>query len=400
MSKSRMVRIILSAVVIVGALVILYPRFFAEIRSNGTINARVITVQAPISGTIARATMEVGDKVDEGDTLFRIEDDASSQGLIASLEIERGQLAARIDALDQRISDNENMRDALQMRVARYAEETIQNLILRREEAVARQKFWSAIVDERTKTLARQEKLLAGGSSTPVRVDEAKSLLLQAREESNRAKADVKRLSQEESAATSGVFVNDGQNDVPYSRQRLDEVVLSLSELTLQRAESAGRLKAIETQFKEESIRAGRRESAILRSPVEGIVWRRMVNPNTAVTKNNDLIKIVECSKLFAEVGISESTAEAITIGQSVTVRLQGSDRSFKARVVEIRGTRSVSPGLEYAAQPPLLKKDELLLVASWSDPDAYASPSNFCNVGRRAEITIRDGESEADGKN
>ena len=73
-------------------------------------------------------------------------------------------------------------------------------------------------------------------------------------------------------------------------------------------------------------------------------------------------------------------------------------ENGFDARVVEIRGTRSVTPGLEYAAQPPTLKKDELLLVAEWRDPNVYDQPSNFCNVGRRVEVTIGRGQAKAAG--
>lgn len=398
MSRSRLLRIGLSAAVLIGAVVILWPRFFNEIRSNGTINARLITIQAPISGVITRTPIDVGDRVAEGDTLSRITDDTESQGLVASLAIERDLLRARMDALAKRVSEVEEIEADLEIRVERYAQETVDNLKLRKEEAVAREKFWQAVAEERAQTLKRQEKLLATGASTPARLDEAKSLAQQAREEVNRARADVKRLTQEFKAAEQGIFVNDGQNDVPYSRQRLDEVRLTLSDLKLQLAETEGRKSAIDLQFGEETSRASRRESATIRSPIDGIVWRRLVANNSVVTKNNDLTKILDCSRLYAEVGITESSAEDISVGQAVSVRLQGSSRTFDASVVEIRGTRSVTPGLEYAAQPPILKKDELLLVAEWRDPNVYDQPSNFCNVGRRVEVTIGRGEAKAAG--
>ena len=400
MSKSRMFRIGISAVVLIGAAVILYPRLFSEIRSNGTINARVVTLQAPISGTLVRGAAEVGDKVGAGDIMSRITDDTGSQGLVVNLTIERDLLAARIDALTQRISEVEEIEADLQVRVERYAKETVANIKLRRDEAMAREKFWQAVVTERANTLERQRKLLQSGSTTPARADEAASLAQQAREEVNRAKVDVQRLAQEFAAAGEGIFVHEGQNDVPYSRQRLDEVRLTLSDLTLQKSEAVARKAAIDTQLTEESARAGRREAALVRAPIEGIVWRRLVTNNAVVAKNNDLSKILDCSKLFLEVGITEASAEDISVGQPVTVRLQGSSRNYEAKLIEIRGTRSISPGLEYAAQPPLLKKDELLLVAEWSDPNVYDQPSSFCNVGRRAEVVIGGAMASSSGSN
>lgn len=393
-----MIRIGVSVVVLLGAAVILLPRFFSEIRSNGTINARLFTIQAPISGVIVRTPVDVGDKVEEGDLLSRIADDTESQGLVASLAIEREQLSARTEALTKRIAEIEEIEAELELRVERYAQETIQNLKLRREEAVAREKFWQAVAEERAAALKRQEKLLASGAATQAKADEAKSMSLQAREEVNRARADIRRLTQEFTAAEQGIFVKDGQNDVPYSRQRLDEVRLTLSDLKLQLAEAEGRRNAIGVQLGEETSRASRRETALVRSPISGIVWRRLVANNSVVTKNNDLSKILDCSRIYAEVGITESSAEDISVGQAVSVRLQGSSRTFDARVVEIRGTRSVTPGIEYAAQPPVLKKDELLLVAEWRDPNVYDQPSNFCNVGRRVEVTIGHGQAKTAG--
>lgn len=394
MSKSRMIRIALSALVLIGAAVILVPRLFNEIRSNGTINARLITIQAPISGTIVRSSADVGDKVAEGDLLSRITDDTESQGLVVSLSVERDVLKARVGALTRRIAEGEEIKADLEIRVERYAKETVENLKIRREEALSREKFWLAVVQERASALERLQKLLKTGITTPAKAEEATSLLTQAREEVNRARADVRRLTQEFAAAEQGIFVNDGQNDVPYSRQRLDEVRLLLSDLALQRAEAEGRLTAIEAQLGDESARAKRRETASVRSPIDGIIWRRLVTNNATVTRNNDLTKILDCSRLSVEVGIPENSVDNIAVGQPVSVRLQGSARSFNAKVTEIRGTRSVTPGIEYAAQPPLLKKDELLLVAEWSDPGIYDQPSSFCNVGRRAEVTIGGGNN------
>lgn len=392
MSKSQFVRIGVSLVVIVGAAVILYPRLFTDIRSNGTINARMITIQAPISGTIVRSPIEVGELVNEGDILSRISDDTEPQGVITSLTIERELLAVRVEALSKRIVEVEAIETELEIRVGRYARQTVENLKHRHDEASAREKLWQAVLKERASSLDRQERLLKTGAGTPARVDEATSLVMQAREEVNRARADVQRLTQEYEAAELGIFVNAGQNDVPYSRQRLDEVRLSLADLRMQLSEAASRRKATDLQLSVESARAERRENATVRSPNKGIIWRRLVANNSVVTKNNDISKILDCSRLFVEVGISESSAEDVFIGQPVSVRIQGSKRTFDAKVTEIRGTRSVSPGLEYAAQPPDLKRDEVLLVAEWSDPSIYDTPSNFCNVGRRAEVSISSG--------
>ncbi|WP_296992165.1 hypothetical protein, partial [Thalassospira sp. UBA1131] len=70
-------------------------------------------------------------------------------------------------------------------------------------------------------------------------------------------------------------------------------------------------------------------------------------------------------------------------------VRLQGSPETFEGIISGVIGTRAVSPELEYAALPPLLKKDEVLLVVNIPDSGFEDRPETFCNVGRRAEVSI-----------
>lgn len=397
MSAPRLIRILLSLAVIVGAVIVLYPRIFSDIRSNGTINARMVTVQAPISGTIVRDLPDVGSLIDDGVLLTRITDDSESQGLLSSLTVERDFLTVRIAAIEQRLAEAVSMSATLDERVARYGGSLLENLAFRVREAGARREYWQAVLAERTSAVKRNKELVSKGAISAVRLEEAQSQLLQAREEINRAQADSDRFSQELNSARSGVFISDGQNDVPYSQQRLDELAIRKADLELELAEARGRLAAIGGQLEIEGPRAERRQSAVVRSPLKGIVWRRMVSANVRVTRNDDLMKILDCSTMFAEIAISESTAEKLDIGEPVIVRVQGSDTEYRAEVKEIRGTRSVTPGLEYAAAPPPLKKDEVLLVASFTTEDVYREPESFCGVGRRAEVTI-DGEGPVSG--
>lgn len=391
MSASRLFRILISIVVIGGAAIVLYPRIFSQVRSNGTINARVVTVQAPIGGTIVREFPDVGSVVDESTILTRIVDDRESTGLVGSLKLERDYLRTKVEALQNRLGRAMAQAADLEERVRGHAEVRTENITFQIREATARREFWRAVQDERTKALGRTQELVQKGAVSTARLDEIRSEQIQAREEVNRAQADLDRYTGELDAARQGIFIGDGQNDVPYSQQRLDEVQVRTADLELELAEAHGRMDAVREQLNVEETRAQLRESAYVRSPVKGIIWRRLMAINTTVTQNNDLVKILDCSSVVVEIAIPEETSETLDIGDPVHVRLQGSDTHYTAKVSEIRGTRSVAPGIEYAAMPPLLKKDELLLVAEFAPENLYDVPESFCDVGRRAEVTIKD---------
>ncbi len=389
LTRGQTVRLAVAAVIIVVAIWQLAPLTVADIRPNGVVNAKLVTIQAPISGQLVRAIPDIGEPIKAGQVVTRITDDTEPQALLAQLDGENQLLRSRETALLEKLNALDALKAELTTRVKDMISGSQLNLRFRLLEAEARRKSWQSVVKERELTLARQRTLFGDGHVARVRVDEAESLLEQAQQEVERAKADAERFREEGEAVGKGIFVGDGQKDVPYAQQRLDEVVLAIADLNVQLAETRGRMGAIDRQFREETMRAGRRESMQVRSPIDGLVWRRMASELSTVTKNNDLAKLLDCSAIHIEVPVDEGMSDTLLPGSDVSVRLQGSSEIYRGVVVGIRGTRAVTPELEYAAIPPLLKKDEVLLVVEVPEADFASSPQTFCNVGRRAEVQI-----------
>ena len=388
-SKGQIVRLTVALAIVVIAIWQLAPLTVSDIRPNGVVNAKLVTIQAPISGQLVRAIPDVGEPVSAGSIVTRITDDTEPQALLAQLDGEYQLLRSRKTALVEKLSTLNGLRRELGERVREMVTGSMESLHYKMLEAAARQKGWMSVVKERDLSLARQKTLLADGHVAKARVEEAESLLEQAQQEVERARADEERYRKESGALEKGVFVGDGQNDVPYSQQRLDEVVLAIADLNVQLTETNGRMASLEKQLRDESARAGRRESMLVRSPIDGLIWRRMATELATVTKNNDLAKILDCSDIRIEVPVDESLSDRMEIGAVVSVRLQGSPETFEGIISGVIGTRAVSPELEYGALPPLLKKDEVLLVVNIPDSGFEDRPETFCNVGRRAEVSI-----------
>jgi len=360
-SKGQIVRLTVALAIVVIAIWQLAPLTVSDIRPNGVVNAKLVTIQAPISGQLVRAIPDVGEPVSGGSIVTRITDDTEPQALLAQLDGEYQLLRSRKTALVEKLSTLNGLRRELGERVREMVTGSMESLHYKMLEAAARQKGWMSVVKERDLSLARQKTLLADSHVAKARVEEAESLLEQAQQEVERARADEERYRKESGALEKGVFVGDGQNDVPYSQQRLDEVVLAIADLNVQLTETNGRMASLEKQLRDESARAGRRESMLVRSPIDGLIWRRMATELATVTKNNDLAKILDCSDIRIEVPVDESLSDRMEIGAVVSVRLQGSPETFEGIISGVIGTRAVSPELEYAALPPLLKKDEVL---------------------------------------
>lgn len=388
-SKGQIIRLAIVGGVAGTALWLLLPWVFFDIRSNGTVNVRLITVQAPIEGTIIMTPPDVGTFVSRGEPLTRISDERGSRGIIVNLDTEREMLSNRIQALEEKLNDLGALRERLDRQAAQHKTETTDNLRYQLLEAEARTQYWESVRKERQLSYERLLKLKANGYVPAARLEQGESLLEQAKQEVTRAQTDSDRLRQEIKAAGEGIYLREGRNDVPYSQQRLDEIIVSTADLKVQIAETRGRLKAVERRFEDELNRQAKRETADVLAPVTGTIWRRFVFAQGEVAKGNEILKLLDCSRIFAEIPIPESAIDRVSIGETVSVRYQGGTRSFDAKILDIRGTRAVAPGIEYAAAPPLLKKDEALLTALITDPDTKSGVEKFCNVGRRVELRL-----------
>lgn len=365
------------------------PWVVSDVQSNGTVNARLITVQSPISGQIVKTPPDVGEVVWEGTSITEISDDNSSLGVVASLDVDREMLRSRVLALKSKHEELSKIRERLADQTLSHKNEYATNLRFQAIEANARVKYWESVHLERKQSLERSQKLVKDGFVSASRVEQAQSLFDQSLREIERSRAESDRLQQETEAAEKGVYLREGRNDVPYSQQRLDEVSIALADLTVQIAESQGRLKALERRYEDEMNRAGKREKLVVRAPVTGAVWRRFVISQAFVQQGNEIIKILDCSKLIAEVPVSESSSDKLALGKEINVRFQGGSRNYKGRIIELRGTRSVTSNIEYAAAPPLLKKDEALLTIQITDQSLERNAEKFCHVGRRVEVKL-----------
>ena len=184
----------MAVIVVLSATWLLWPRVFSEVRSNGTINAKLITIYAPISGTIVQDLPDVGTRVTRGQVLTRIIDEFQPRTLLSSLDSERELLTARVAALTRKIGELKELKNRLSGQVKSHQSDMKNRLHYQLLEAEARVQVWMAAVRERSLAYSRSKKLHAGGYATTLALEKAESLLEQAKQEVVRSEADVARL--------------------------------------------------------------------------------------------------------------------------------------------------------------------------------------------------------------
>jgi multidrug resistance efflux pump len=274
----RITRIVVGLLLLALTAVVLLPGLTGFTSLDGTVNARLAVINAPIDGEITGPPPRIGTPVNEGVALATIRNDRVNRAILASLRAEHGTAIGRVAALQQERDELVRLRDQLAERFEIFKSATIASLerevqILRKRVEVARAQDVVARLD-----FDRRQELESKGIFTRKMVEAAEAAGAATGGEVEVNNLTVELLEQRLDAVRKGIFVaGDGQNDVPYSRQRQDEVIVRINDLNSRIAENRTRASQIEIQIAEEDKRVQSLETATVTSPFDGVVWSRNI---------------------------------------------------------------------------------------------------------------------------
>ena len=340
----RITRISFGLLLLALTIIVSLPAITGYTSRDGSVNARLAIVNAPIDGVISGEPTKVGFPVKAGQNLVEISNPRVNRAVLASLEAERNTARDLVIALRTERDDLSQLREQLANRLEIFKQATISNLqreveILRKRVEVSQAQDLAAQVD-----LDRRMELESKGILTRKMVDAARAAGAATGGEVEVSNLTVDQLQQRLNAVRQGIFVfGDGQNDVPYSRQRQDEVVVHISDLNSRIAENEARATEVEKQLTEEGIRVSSLQSATATAPFDGVVWSRNIVNGSNVVLNNELMRILDCRELFVDILVPEVDYDEIYPGLAAQVRLLGRSDIFKGSVVSVKGSSAAA---------------------------------------------------------
>ena len=191
-------------------------------------------------------------------------------------------------------------------------------------------------------------------------------------------------------AVRQGIFVaGDGQNDVPYSRQRQDEVIVRINDLNTRIAENRTRASQSEQQMAEEERRVRSLESATILSPFEGVIWSRNIVGGSNVILNNEMMRVLDCREMFVDILVPEVDYDEIYPGRETEVRLFGRAEIFKGQVQSVKGSSALVEKDLLAANEPETDERNARIRIRLAPSALNVDFGNFCQVGRTAQVRI-----------
>lgn len=384
--RGQILRLGIGAALLAAGAAIYAPDILYTTSSEAVINARTITIAAPIGGRIAAAPPAEGTSVAAGAPLLRIDNPVVDRSRLGELTADRTRAAAELagakrleQALQQQIA-------TLDEQAAAYRAAATDRLDLAAREAQADLVAAQASATEADHALARKQALAAAGVVSAADFDIAQKQAASAAANVDRATLAAKRIADERDAAQHGVFINDGSNGTPYAQQRVDEFRLRLDQAEADANAAQARLAQLDTEIAAEETRVAHLSTAELRAPVAGVVWQPDVTTGSAVGQDSKLLTMIDCSSLFVTASFASRQFDNLRPGAAATVRIADTGAEYRGTVVDVRAMRGGDNADHFAAPLPQLGVHQVMALVRLDDPQAMAG-EKYCSVGRRVEI-------------
>jgi multidrug resistance efflux pump len=386
----RVIRIGVGLALLILGLIVILPTITGYTSLDGTVNARLINVAAPIEGTVINPAPPAGDALTKGEHLLSIRNDRVNRYQLSELIAELRATQDTLKAMALQQGGLESLRNELQQRFETYRDAMVRNTD---KEIIAQQERIGANesrAEERKSDLSRKQRLQVSGHLSESELDRTRSTEDVARHELDASHNELERLKAKREAAQKGIFIEEGRNDVPYSIQRIDEVTIALASLATRRGEQEARLIKLRQQIADEEDRVQKLGYASLRSELDGVMWRNYVVVGSNVVVGHELLSILNCHDLFVDIIVHEVDYDDIYPGRDAEVRLLGRDNSIPGRVAFVRGSRADFEDKISAASLPRTEGKYAKIRVELSPSELNTDFENFCQVGRSAQVRFR----------
>ena len=335
--------------------------------TEAIINARLITLRAPIEGHIDRLTsVAVGTELQSGAALLGIINPRAERGRLDSLAQLVSQLEGEIAALVSRQTSLGKLREDYSASAEQFRAGRMAQLQSRMAETQSEISAATAKHDEAQQNLERAQRDATVAKRTLEALGHRRNTL------------DVELMSLEQ-----GIFVGDSYNDRPQSLQRADDITLKLNELTSEISQRQSRLASVRTELAEERGRYARRSMAALVAPTNGSVWEVMTAPGEQVVLGQDLVRLLDCSGLVVTATVGEAAYNNLHVGQTARFRFRGESTDYQGRVISLTGVATAPANL--AIQPAALAKEPYRVTVAVPE----LVKATRCSVGRTGRVTF-----------
>jgi len=332
------------------------------------VNARVIDVRSPISGTWMPEpdAVRAGAYILGGEAFGKVKG-ADNNPLALSLRLQRADLERQtavhlesIASLKGRLQSRESELSRFQYLLARQIELRAKNWSIALDEAEAELAEGIARSELR-KSQSRRIRALAGKGF--VSEDELEAAEMSHHEAAARVEALRSRQEQillDSEADELGLQLG-GMMTFSYPQLRVEEIELEIKDLKLDLKVRQAQLDALRKQVNQVSLEQEREERRIVSTGFPVLIWSVETQGVAQVSMNQTLLRVIDCSNMWVEAFVNERAASTYRQGSLVRVSPIGSPEHWNGKVEFVRyGTGRVSIGQPVTEPPPEISRRQL----------------------------------------
>ncbi len=390
MLNKKSTRIAFGIIFLLILVISIVPNFYLYTSIDGVVNARTTTLTSPIEGILQFSQPTTyGKYLKKGEIIGEVTNERVNRSFVNELNTEKKTLTSRISSLNERVKQYTALSSELEKHLTAYQKfsaKQLRSMIKQEERKLAQEK---AEYERAKKEFDANKHLESRNVVKKREFERSESNFFKSSERIMEIKHNIEELNNSLSAVEAGAFLGDGHNDSPYSKQRMDQLVIEISQAKTALNESVSRVEGIEQQIKTEQDRIKKVERFQLVSPFNSLVWRLPLTPASTVVIDSELIVLLDCSSVFLDIAVSESQFSNISPGNKIQYRLIGESDYHVGTVFALRGSGSEISDKNFAATLNKDKKKEFRVWISVTPKDLNLNAENFFQVGRRVEARI-----------
>jgi multidrug resistance efflux pump len=366
------------------------PYVTHRVAASAFVNSELVRVTAPFAGRVSASLPRKGDLIERPTALNLVEALTPDRRHLLDLQLQHALAKEAGDLARRQLKEIATFDAELAKRSEAYRLAVVDQVRHEAIEAEAETTGCLAELKQRNEIGLRMTTLTETGVVSPIRSAEARASQEVASTHCAMAAARVDRLQVELSAAERGIFLSGGANDVSYSQQQRDHLLLRQQELEMRALQETARASQLAAEIEAERDRLERLDKYRPVLPARHVVWSTGASPGSAVTEGQAVLDLADCEHRFVVVQLPERDFEKIKAGDRAAVRLVGSTEWREGLVQQIRGSAARNDERLFAAQIPSPGPATITAEVSLPSDDVHADGASYCGIGRLAEVRLR----------
>jgi multidrug resistance efflux pump len=354
-------------------------------RAEAVVNARVITLRAPINGEVGAGPvrLDFGTSITRGDLLLRVANRGADHSRVDDLTRQIEQLAEDRSGIANRLGDARMLLKDLTEQTHLFVEARIIQLEARQDELRAEVAVAQARNRQAKSSLDRFTTLASRGWVPRAQLDLAERDGSIAEKMEAAAEKRLEAASIELGAARRGIFVGSSNNDRPRYMQRTDQLEQQVSNLAQTLKGHDQRMVRLNRELAKEKTRYDSLSAADIIAPAEGSVWEILTALGEQVRVGQDLVRMLDCGQVVVTAIVNEGVYDRLQVGSSARFQLRGGREDLPGTVVRLRDTSPASLAIQPSAT---VQESHHVMVAV-----PKLAEGRGCRVGLTGRVSFND---------